>query len=580
MKQPSRHHTVPSRVRRGDEKGNALVIVIMSMFVLTLLVVAALGYAVANVPQSRRAQDYRAAFSAAQAGIDDFLQNLNVCDTYWDAPCPNSPASDARKGGNNWNTVPGTTGSNAATYSQEVIGDPLTNGGVIRLKVRGMVNGVMRTLVYELRKTSFLNFIYYTDFETTDPARLVSLYPAKTVPGNNSSEGDLTYQSGYSYDVAATTLTAAKACEKYYYGGRTTWATSVKRTDTYSSGKGNVVNLTMQRSCPPIQFSSRDNIRGPLHTNDALYLSGTPLFAQKTESSWPSTGDPKPGTKLWWGPGSPSTAGKTPMYADPLRMPPNNASIRAAALAEGCVYTGPTEIIFQSNGQLKVTSPGTKSVVAGCSTGNMTSAQTVSGPRNGVIYVDGLSTTCSGDALPTWQNISGDVTPYSCTSGDVFTKGTVAGKYTIAAANDIDIVGDLTYQGGKTGRDVLGLVANNNVQILHPVNSSGGSLTVPGAPSSPGLKNITVHAALLSVQHSFTVQNYQYGGDLGSLNIFGAISQKFRGPVGTSSGTTVASGYGKEYVYDTRLTTLSPPSFLDPVEARWEVVKVSEESGK
>ena len=44
--------------------------------------------------------------------------------------------------------------------------------------------------------------------------------------------------------------------------------------------------------------------------------------------------------------------------------------------------------------------------------------------------------------------------------------------------------------------------------------------------------NPSINAALLSVNHSFRVQNYQYGEDnsLGTIGLYGAVSQRYRGP--------------------------------------------------
>jgi hypothetical protein len=83
------------------------------------------------------------------------------------------------------------------------------------------------------------------------------------------------------------------------------------------------------------------------------------------------------------------------------------------------------------------------------------------------------------------------------------------------------------------------------------------------------LQNPTFHAAILTVQHSFRVQNYRYGDDnnSGTLHVVGAIAQKYRGIVGTTGGT----GYAKNYVYDQRLSYQSPPHFLEPVQTAWQI---------
>jgi len=67
---------------------------------------------------------------------------------------------------------------------------------------------------------------------------------------------------------------------------------------------------------------------------------------------------------------------------------------------------------------------------------------------------------------------------------------------------------------------------------------------------------------MLALGHSFIVQNYDEGAQLGTITINGVIAQKWRGPVGTSGGT----GYLKSYGYDTRLQYASPPYVQDITE--------------
>jgi hypothetical protein len=86
------------------------------------------------------------------------------------------------------------------------------------------------------------------------------------------------------------------------------------------------------------------------------------------------------------------------------------------------------------------------------------------------------------------------------------------------------------------------------------------------------------------VQHSFRVQHYQYGEDCvaGTLNMTGAIAQKYRGIVGTgpdACGPGSGTGYLKNYMYDQRLKYDSPPNFLNPVASAWQVVTWAERPG-
>ena len=72
------------------------------------------------------------------------------------------------------------------------------------------------------------------------------------------------------------------------------------------------------------------------------------------------------------------------------------------------------------------------------------------------------------------------------------------------------------------------------------------------------------------MNHSFRVQNYQYGAsDLGTITVNGAVAQRYRGTVGTGSGST---GYFKNYTYDQRMKYQSPPFFLNPIDSAWQIV--------
>ena len=207
---------------------------------------------------------------------------------------------------------------------------------------------------------------------------------------------------------------------------------------------------------------------------------------------------------------------------------------------------------------MDVVSALTKVTNSGCGPGTNLSL-----PANGVIYVQ---TVPSSSSDPNYGACSGA----GC-NGDANVSGTLAGQLTIAAQNDIIIKDNLLYHVYPGGTDVLGLIANNNVAIYHPVNGSGvnqaGSLTDP-----------TVDAAILALNHSFFVQNWTKGAPLGNLTINGVITQEYRGAVGTFSGSppVIQTGYNKNYTYDTRLKYLSPPYFLSPTQSAWQRISYSE----
>ncbi|MCU1535340.1 MAG: hypothetical protein JWR53_1821, partial [Glaciihabitans sp.] len=142
-----------------------------------------------------------------------------------------------------------------------------------------------------------------------------------------------------------------------------------------------------------------------------------------------------------------------------------------------------------------------------------------------------------------------------------FVQGTLSGQMTAAAENYIYITSDIKYNDASS--DILGLVGNNAIWVWNPLNSSGNNLVSD--------TDRRIDAAMLSLAHTFQVQNYNGGGGLGTLTVNGAIAQKFRGPVGTGSTYSIATGYAKNYVYDARLKYTAPPKFLSPVTTTYGV---------
>jgi hypothetical protein len=120
---------------------------------------------------------------------------------------------------------------------------------------------------------------------------------------------------------------------------------------------------------------------------------------------------------------------------------------------------------------------------------------------------------------------------------------------------------------------MLGLLANQFVQVYPPVNSSGTNLPDARNPTAY-FQNPRIDAAILALGHSFIVQNYNRGATLGTITVNGGIAQKWRGPVGTFGGSP--TGYVKNYVYDTRLQYSSPPHAAGLSSASFRVVQWAE----
>ena len=547
----------------GDDAGIAMPVVIMVSFLVTALMVSVAAVALSSAQLSRSDEDWQSALNAANAGVDEYISRLNDDGNYWQFLDPSAPYSSGSTGDlpsgedanpmfEGWTALPG---SNPSDIKRPEIRYELDNSeylttGLLKLQASGKVGEAVRTVEALVRRRSFIDFLYFTDFETKDPA----LYNSQQWP----------YWSP---------ATAEDRCAKYYYAGRNS-------------------------NCTNINFAGADEIKGPLHTNDAFLVcvgcgSGSgPYFRGDTSTSYqpnnPSTNRYRTNNS---GSGNPSfqRAGD-PRWVTPLTLPPSNTAIKREVDSTytdtpGCLYSGPTRFYVKGD-KIDVLSPWT-TYTSRCGGGaNVTSVDL---PENGVIYVQDVPANPSADPNTNSSPAScyrsncvgfprrNDITNYSRTAGDVFMWGELDGLLTVAAENDIIIRGDLTYESGDGGDDMLGLVANNNLEVYHPVyRSRNGYYNFTSydslGPHWGSNDEPDIYAALLSVNHSIRVQNYDRGNQLGDLNIYGALAQRYRGIVGLIGST----GYDKNYNYDSRLKYQAPPKFLDPVQAAFGLALWSE----
>ena len=335
-----------------------------------------------------------------------------------------------------------------------------------------------------------------------------------------------------------------------------------------------------------------------------MLIDGDPTFLGPVTTSWHGTQPGQPGNRLWRNRFGSNTYTSNPTFAEGISwresigMPPTNKSIteQTTSATGGCLYYGPTYIHLDGT-RMRVSSPwstgtpeGGTPTISACKGQDVADTGWIERPDNGVIYVGNAThqhiNPCDRDSHPLGLPNPGDRSNYGCTDGDVFVWGEVDGQVTIAAENNITVIADLTYAGGyEDSNDLVGLIADNYVQVWHPYDQHGNNLPHTGNSLRPYLghgepnrpsaneevwENPTIHAAILSLNHSFRVQNHDKGQPLDTLSVRGAIAQKFRGPVGMSySNGAKASGYDKDYRYDYRLQYLSPPYFIEPVESQW-----------
>jgi Tfp pilus assembly protein PilX len=524
----ARAHRYAGRCR--DERGFTVLLALFVLTVTTLLLGGAYIAVLNDTGLSRNDLDQKRALAAAQAGIQAYNFQLNQNVNYWEncssstnVTVPGSTSADA--GSLETYTVTPVIASTAPSGTTQCstsnpIGTMIEGstagpaGGTFRIQSTGYscptsspaptcTGGVHRTIVAQYRSPSFLNFVYYTDYEVLDPS---------ATPGNPTD------------------------CAVHY------------------PNRGS--------DCQSIQFVTGDAIKGPLHSEDTLLVCGTPVFGRTSADQIQAAAHGNEGNN-----GCTDSATMTGTFnnAAPSLLPPATNAQILNVTQSAFHFTGVTTIVL--NG----------------STMSVNGGPYVADPTNGVVYVSTSSTLgCPVTYTPFNPSYTGNT---GC--GNVYVSGNYNTSLTIASDNDIIINGSITTpvnsSGVPTTSALLGLIANDFVRIYHPVvgtrRSSGGQCDDGSRNAQPvtndpaSLQDPTIYAAILAVNHSFIVDNYDCGAALGTLHIYGAIAQLYRGPVGTGGGN---SGYLKDYKYDDRLATTEPPYFLNPVSAHWSVSRQTE----
>jgi Tfp pilus assembly protein PilX len=500
---------------RNDESGFALVSVLVLLIVGTLFAIAAWSASKADTVPSARDRDSKQAYAAAEAGINFYLFRLGQNNAYWSdcatipSPNQNDPVSLAGATTLKWKSVQGATSQYAIELMPQNGVSPTGNwctpgstaaaslldaaSGTLQIRSTGKSGSVRRSIVVTMRRTGFLDYLYFTDYETEDPQ----------VSGSGV------------------------ACNVYRRAGRS--------------------NL-----CSTIVFGTDDAVKGPFHTNDDIVACGTPDFGRSSADNIEVSAPPQGWAAGCGGSASPNFIGTWKTSAAPLTLPSSNSQLQSVA-ASGYLFTGTTQITLNNN-NMDVTNNGT--------------TQTQALPSNGVIYVKS-GASCGASYNGTGQQSYNE--PAGC--GNVYVQGTATRSLTIGADRDIIVTGDLK----RSGNVLIGLVANYFIRVYHPVTGTcpGSATNATTGPfgAAPPSTGIEIDAAILSLGHSFIVDNYKCGASRGQLTVKGAIAQFFRGPVGTVGGT----GYIKDYNYDDRFRVANPPYFLDPVQSAWRKIRFNEE---
>ena len=268
-----------------------------------------------------------------------------------------------------------------------------------------------------------------------------------------------------------------------------------------------------------------DVIYGPIHTNGTFHIYGAPSFHGLVSS--PNTpyvqaeyGDNRP----------PNFYGGTNFNAEYKQSPPQSELDKLVAKADP-----------NSNGLSFRTDINIRYEVIN---------------NKGFVYIN--KTNTNDMTIHDMQSFNGIIS----TTGEATVEGVVKGQSTLHAKGDVKITGDITYKTNplddESSTDQLGIVSENNIIVDREAHKFQGD------------SDLNVQASLMTLNGSFKVEGWDEGPPKGSLNMLGGIFQKYRGSVSKSDNRDVIiHGYDKNYRYDPRLRTSSPPAF--PRESQFSI---------
>jgi hypothetical protein len=574
-------------IRRQD--GITMMITIGVMFVTSLLLVSAFTAADGEIHLTSTDTAQKKAYYAAEAGIENYQNHLTEDGNYLSycaEPPVANPALNQAGETDHRETILNESGESTGeeyaiqllpaesapekdrkcdpnslveTMLEEKTGGPV---GTFRIESTGYSGNVKRSIVATFRNANFVSFVWYTKFETGDPAVYGEPPPGKP-----------------NYYIE---------CAKFY-GERPAQGGSPER-------------------CRNNFFITGESVNGPMHTEDHAGVCGSPVFGRNENDriEFGHAVSDEGYSNEGYGCGTPAPVFKgkhiAPKEVPSIEPPPGDEELKHI-VEPAYEYKGKTEIILEGSTMTVIkhvgsTTPGEEEKIIG-----------VEYPPNGVIYV--TSENCSEAYSPFGPkpgyagNELGRATDTKC--GNVYVHGEYTSSLTIAAENDIIINGNILTPVSEpskipTSNALLGLIANNFVRVYHPVvetypavsgkckengqkkvekyNSTlkACEYTIEAAAcdapdASTDLYSPTIYAAMLAVKHAVIVDNFNCGEPtLGSLNIYGAVAGLYtNGFTGEFSGTSFLHGYPYNANYDDRLEVEEPPHFLNPIEASWYV---------
>jgi len=287
-----------------------------------------------------------------------------------------------------------------------------------------------------------------------------------------------------------------------------------------------------------VYWITGDDVWGLVHSNDNLYVSGSPRFHRKVTTAKgfiPPLGKTKNGktnNAIFENPPQPETGvARIDLPNDLSEIATSAALTKAGSPADwGKKY--PFDVWISLDSKTSASGDG-KAYIRKTATGAIYDSISLSEAGfNGVIQSTGV--------VHLTGNLDGNLTIASYSTNS-------------ASNNNVYIDGDIRYEDKSgTSNDMLGIVANNNVIVTDNVAAGAGRV---------------IEGSVFARVGSFTAENYSTRSIDGNLTVFGSIVQNSRGAIGTFTTVgglpVISSGFLKQYTYDNRLLNpaLRPPHY-------------------
>lgn len=534
----------------------ALISLIISMMTASILVVQSDRVGIVH----RISRDK--AIAVAEGGLNDYLWRLNKDHEYY--LNYTHPAQ-----GVNGSGQPNYVTSGSGEYHLDVT-PPSDEVPMVTVKSIGRVKDgagayVQRSITAQVRMKRFTDYVFMTDFEVVE-----------------SSGNELWWKTGDVVDGPLHTNDDLHTDGTPLFKSKVTMAGVLDRRNGTPTFEQGYEENSPELALPPTNLKIKDfAVQGGYYYygQTTILMNGSSLIIVNNDTSGKTTG-PK---------GSVSFPPNGVLYVDGLasaKYTAGNGDVYLRGSYSGKLTIGAANIIY-ATGDIKYIDEASDMLGLvsqnyvyvnhySQGAGDVTLKGTLSAPANSRIKTGSIlkaGTTCT--------NVN-DKTALGGT-------WTGAGPYTLSTdrttSSDRILAGSLNVTAGTRLRTNSILKTDAICANIDDVDTIGGNWSGVGPYVLTGEKtlngdvapqNIEIDAAIAAVNHSFGFERYEEGDPKGTLTVRGSMTQKYRGPVAMFSGSINIHGYNKDYIFDPRMEYLTPPHFIEPANAGYEIVTWNE----